>query len=344
MITCIFTLDYEIYGNGHGSLRELVYEPAEQLRAVFEKWNARFVAFVETAELELIEARRTDEAIGSVRTQVHDLYERGFELGLHIHPQWYNAHYESGRWLLDSSEYNLCTLPRDRIAEIVDRAIGFLLSLSGSAEGTPVCFRAGNWLFQPSQAISRVLAERGIQIDSSVFKGGLQRQHCLDYRRSMRNGYFWPFSEDVEVPDVRGRLWEFPIYTKMVPAWQFLTAKRVGLQRKGPSPLQGQGERIRRNRDFLRWRYPLKFDFCRMTMRELVPVLDEEIEKAAADSDAFRPIVAIGHTKELIDLETVDSLLSYLRKKNVPIKTFKDVIGCLAVRKDVLTNKGQTHG
>ena len=63
MIECIFTIDYEIYGNGEGSLRELVYEPAEKLMAIFRKWNARFVAFVEVAELEMIEAKGTDPAI-----------------------------------------------------------------------------------------------------------------------------------------------------------------------------------------------------------------------------------------------------------------------------------------
>jgi len=30
MIDCIFTIDYEIYGNGEGSLRELVYEPTQK--------------------------------------------------------------------------------------------------------------------------------------------------------------------------------------------------------------------------------------------------------------------------------------------------------------------------
>jgi hypothetical protein len=37
MVEIIFTLDYEINGNGVGVLRDLVYEPAEHLRHVFEK-------------------------------------------------------------------------------------------------------------------------------------------------------------------------------------------------------------------------------------------------------------------------------------------------------------------
>ena len=67
MIHIIFTIDYEIFGNGEGSLRELVYEPAEKLMALFRKWNARFVVFVEVAELEVMEAEGTDPAIGVVK-------------------------------------------------------------------------------------------------------------------------------------------------------------------------------------------------------------------------------------------------------------------------------------
>ena len=51
MIECIFTIDYEIYGNGQGSLQELVYEPARRLMDIFQRADARFVAFVEAAEL-----------------------------------------------------------------------------------------------------------------------------------------------------------------------------------------------------------------------------------------------------------------------------------------------------
>ena len=36
MIECVFTLDYEVYGNGEGSLRELVLDPARQLTELFQ--------------------------------------------------------------------------------------------------------------------------------------------------------------------------------------------------------------------------------------------------------------------------------------------------------------------
>ena len=77
MIKCIFTIDYEIYGNGTGALNELVYEPTERCCSVFEKWGARFVNYVEVAEFERIEAAGTDAAIGLVNQQVKEMHRRG---------------------------------------------------------------------------------------------------------------------------------------------------------------------------------------------------------------------------------------------------------------------------
>jgi hypothetical protein len=325
MIECIFTIDYEIYGNGEGSLGELVYEPAERLLAIFRKHNARFVPFVEVAELEVIEGKGADSAIGLVKQQIRDFHQEGFELGLHLHPQWYNARYENGRWLLDYSEYNLCTLPRERIVRIVDRSIAYLRDVLGVADFTPVSFRAGNWLFQPTLTVANVLAERGIKVDSSVFKGGLQHQHKLDYRPAMKNGYYWKFTDDVNVPAAQGLMLELPIHTNMVRPWQMFTSKRVALQQKASSAAQTRKSKLYRLMDFLRMQHPLKFDFCRMTINELTRMVDTVIKDDQKNPTLFRPIISIGHTKDLIDFETVESFLSYLGQKGITISTFEAV-------------------
>ena len=323
MIECIFTLDYEIYGNGEGSLRELVYEPAEKLKAIFEKWNARFVAFVEVAELEVIEAQGSDPAIDLVKNQIRAFCEEGFELGLHLHPQWYNGRYENEKWHLDYSEYNLCELSRDRIANIVDRSIDYFRKVLDIADYTPLSFRAGNWLFQPSATVSNILVERGIKMDSSVFKGGRQHQHKLDYRPAIKNGYYWKFTDDVNMPVSQGLMLELPIRTQMVRPWKMLTPKRVGLQQKGSSPTQSIISKIYRLLDFLRLRHPMKLDFCRMTLDELTGMVDKVIKEDQQNPSSFRPIVAIGHTKDLVDFETVESFLSYLKQKGIALITLE---------------------
>ncbi|MEA3358803.1 MAG: hypothetical protein U9R17_05280 [Thermodesulfobacteriota bacterium] len=311
-------------------MKELVYEPAQKLMGIFDKAKAKIVVFVEVAELEQIEASGTDSAINEVKYQVQELHRQGHEIALHLHPQWYNARWKNGNWELDYSEYNLCTLPQDRIFQIVDRSISYFRTLLGVSDFTPFSFRAGNWLFQPTRTVANVLAERGIKVDSSVFKGGLQHQHKLDYRRALRNVYYWRFSDDVNVPNHKGNLLELPIHTQMVPTWKMFTSKRMGLQRKtAPASKTTKnhngGKRLQRLMDFMRFQYPLKLDFCRMTINELTRMMDRVIKEDQQDPTIFRPIVAIGHTKDLVDFETVESFLSYLRQKKIPVATLEDV-------------------
>ncbi len=325
MIEIIFTIDYEITGSGEGSLKDLVYDPAEKLIQVFQKWNARFVPFIEVAEIEMIEAAGTDPAIDAVKQQIRNLHTQGFELGLHLHPQWYNARYKDGRWLLDYTEYNLCTLPRKRIEQIVDRSIAYLRDLLGIPDYTPLAFRAGNWLFKPTRPLADVLLERGIKLDSSVFKGGMRHQHGLDYRRALRNGNYWRFTDRADVPDPEGAMLEIPIYTQMVPFWKMINSRRVNPQHIGMGGGKSNIQKMYRLWDFMRFRHPLKLDFCCMTINELTQMMDTVGHEDQQDPTSVRPIVAIGHTKELSDLTTVDSFLSYLEQNQIAVSTFAQV-------------------
>jgi hypothetical protein len=325
MIDVIFTLDYEIYGNGTGALKELVFEPGERLREIFKKWNAQLVSFVEVAEFEKIEVYGTDPAIALVKRQIKDMHRDGFEIALHLHPQWCNARYDQGQWQLDYSEYNLCTLPRKRIVEIVDGSIDYLRHVLDQPNFTPLSFRAGNWLFQPTQIAASVLSERGIKIDSSVFKGGLQHNHSLDYRAALKNGYYWPFNDDATRPDPNGSWMELPIYTEMVPVWKMPTTKRLGFNNSAGLAGLNIRNKWNRVRDFLRFRYPLKLDFCRMTLDELTSIMERLTGEDREEPTVYKPVVAIGHTKDLADPQTVDAFLSFLRAKRIPVCTFEGI-------------------
>lgn len=325
MISCIFTLDYELYGNGEGSLADLVYQPTEILAQVFEAAGVPFVCFVETAELVRIGKQCSDDSIANVRRQISRLYQDGNEIALHIHPQWFNASYQDGHWCLDYSEYNICTLSSERIAQIVHQGISYLRYLLSNPDFTPVSFRAGNWLLQPSKHVASVLAKAGIKLDSSVFKGGLQRKHGLDYRLASKNGPFWSFTDDVNKPETNGALLELPIYTEMVPFWKMLTEKRLRLQSKGCNAGKGGWRRFARIRDFMRLRHPLKFDFCRMTLRELIAMTDRAIQADREHPNVYTPIVAIGHSKDLVDYQTIESYLAYLDSKGIVVSTLEDV-------------------
>jgi poly-beta-1,6-N-acetyl-D-glucosamine synthase len=325
MIDCIFTLDYEVYGDGTGSLIELVHEPARRLKDLFQSYDARFVAFVEIMEFEKFEAYGADPAVDLAKKQINEFYRDGFEIGLHLHPQWSNARFDRGKWSLDLTEYNLCTLPRTRIREIVGGSLAYLRHVVGQPQFTPLSFRAGNWLFQPTETAASVLAENGIRLDSSVFKGGLQRNHRLDYRPALRNGYYWPFSRDVNVPDPTGPWIEVPVYADMVPPWKMRTAKRMAFSNRYGATSQSTSQKLTRTFDFLRFQYPLKLDFCRMTLSEMTSMVERIIQEDQKEPELYKPIVAIGHTKDLTDFSTVDAFLAFLRAKKIEVSTFETV-------------------
>ena len=325
MIECVFTLDYEIYGSGDGSLADLVCGPADALSTIFREADSRFVVFAETAELEMIEAAGSDADIDAVTHQLRSLHADGFEMGLHLHPWWYNARRENGRWTLDYSEYNMCALPAPRIAQMIDRSLAFLRRTLNVADFTPLSFRAGHLLFQPAAAAAAVLASRGIRLDSSVYKGGVWHQHGLDYRRAMANGSFWCFGADANVPDSEGSLLEIPIHTQMAPSWALLTPKRMLLERKAAAAANSRGRLVSRLREAARvWR-PMKFDYCALTREEMKGMIDRVLLDDRTDPSTYRPLVAIGHTKDLFDDEAVRFLLDYLRKHEIPVRTFAEV-------------------
>ncbi len=317
MIDCIFTIDYEIFGNGEGSLRELVYEPSQKLKTVLDRAGVKIVWFVEAAELQKIEEAGSDTAITSVKSQIRALYDEGHEIALHLHPQWANATLRDGNWNLDYHEYNLCTLPRDRISEIVSGAVGWLRGVVGDDHFKPFSFRAGNWLFQPTQPAADVLLEHGLRVDSSVFKGGLISSYGLDYRPALRNHGYWRFRDNVAVADSQGALLEIPIHSQMVPFWKMATARRISQQRRARG--HGQSTRLSRFRDLVRWSYPRKFDFCRMTSHEMKAIVSGGLARCGAG--AYLPLVAIGHSKDSMDFAAIEALLAFLKQRQVGTAT-----------------------
>ncbi len=62
-----------------------------------------------------------------------------------------------------------------------------------------------------------------------------------------------------------------------------------------------------------------------MTLGELTSMMEGIVREDQSDPSSYRPIVAIGHTKDLVDPQTVDDFLAYLRKKEIPVVTFEDI-------------------
>src|SRR5262249_23718437 len=156
----------------------------------------------------------------------------------------------------------------------------------------------------------------------SVFKGGVQHAVRLDYRRAARHGHYWRFGADVTESDPAGNWLEIPVHAEMGPFWRTVTARRVRLQAPGARGGRNAPSRVGRIREYLRFRYPMKLDFCRMTARELTSMMLRILDADRRDPGTPRPVVAIGHTKDPIDLDAVDAFLAFLARRDVRVSTF----------------------
>jgi len=177
-----------------------------------------------------------------------------------------------------------------------------------------------------------ILAQAGLKVDSSVYKGGYQRLYYLDYRQAPAGLFYWKFSDEVTKPDPGGQLLEIPIYTRMIPTWKFLSKKRLALEAGGASSVSLKAKFTNRYRDFLRFKVPLKFDFCRLSFEELKSMTEELIAIDACSPSDYKPIVLIGHTKDRPDYETVELFSRLSGKKGIRTTTFRQAIQIIALR------------
>ena len=177
---------------------------------------------------------------------------------------------------------------------------------------------------QPTPVIAQVLTRHGLEVDSSLFKGGRVRGLGLDYRPAMANGNSWRFSNDVNVPDPNGTLLEIPIHTQMVPFWRMLGGKRLKLH--GKTRKTSEGSPLRRDwRDFLRLRYPRRLDFCRMTFAEMRGAITGVLEEERGWKERSL-LVAIGHSKDFVDPDAVKTFLAFLQERGVAVTTFSSTL------------------
>jgi len=331
MIECIFTLDYELYGNGIGSLRKCVLEPTRHLAALFGQQGLSFVIFPEMLGLIKMEEFRADPDVPEVLDQLRDLYRDGFEIGLHLHSWWHNATIRDGHWVLDWESRNLCHWNPAQVNALIGLAINRLRRITASPAFTPIVFRNGLWVMQPTPTLAKALRQHGLLFDSTIFKGGRIADLGVDYRPSLGNGFYWRFREDVNMPDLAGDLYEVPIFTDLVPFWKMVGAKRLSIHRKAAMTRE-KGRVSRKLQDFLRFQYPRKLDFCRMTHRDLECSLARILKRDKEDPRVYKPIVLIGHSKDYRFGTDIQRVLDFLARNKIVVTNFLGVQRQLRIR------------
>ena len=325
MLVLIFTLDYEIHGNGEGCPYELMVEPTDRLLRLFDEYGAKLTIMADVAEiLKFKEYKeqfgRDDYHYDRIVEQLRRAIQTGHDVQLHIHSSYFNAQFGEGRWSQDWSEYNFAGLPYERMAWMIGTGKKYLEELLRPVDAGYRClaFRAANWSVSPSRNVIRSLLDHGIRIDTSVFKYGRRNGLAkFDYTHAHSALRPWRANlDDICQQDESSQLWEFPIHSDLRWIGAFLSANRIYRavqtyrhrlvvpQTLPPNAVVGalSGPRgIRKRLERLVGRHAWKADFNQCSGKQLIRAVkraDREFGSAAIRL----PLVLIGHSKLITHL------------------------------------------
>jgi hypothetical protein len=352
MLQVLFTLDYEIHGNGQGSPARLMVEPTARMLRQFDRHGAKLTVMADIAEI--LRFRRHARDTGrdeffyrEIEDQLQSAVRTGHDVQFHVHPSYLNATRGEDGWRQDYSEYDVARLDFDRIDEIVKTGKSYLEDLLQPVDPSYRCvaFRAANWSMHPSPNIVRALVRNGIRIDSSVFKGG-RREGIVqfDYRHAHSAIIPWRVDpEDVCRPKTDGDLIEIPIYSESRHLHHFASANRVyravqqrlhplpgeGLAHAGDGQQASSSTRLRRALAVLTSRHAWKLDFNQCSGRQLIAGL-ERVSKRYDAPDQTLPVVLIGHSKTYTKLNErlLEPFLEHVaaRPDRFQFATFRDTL------------------
>ena len=115
MLNLIFTLDYEIHGNGDGSPDSLMIKPTYRLLKIMEKYGAKLTIFADMAEIIKFNEyyqRTNDDKFHflKIKTQLQEAVLSGHDVQLHIHSSYFDAEFKNGKWEQYWPDYNFANL------------------------------------------------------------------------------------------------------------------------------------------------------------------------------------------------------------------------------------------
>lgn len=319
----VFSLDYEIHGNGEGDPRVLMVARTERLLDILEEYGAKLTIMADTVEI--LKFREYRDASGrdaygytAIENQLNATIARGHDVQLHLHPAYARAHADGGPWVLDYGEYDMACLPYERMFALVKEGKDYLEGLLRLVKPDYRCiaFRAANWSMSPSSDIVGALLANGIRIDTSVFKYGSRKGLVrFDYSTAESEAVPWPVdASDVCRRDDNGQLFEFPIYCERLPIWSFLSVNRINnaIQNRihalppepattaaAAGPAAGDGVRPTLRSRLARLlfdEHARKLDFNQCSGRQMAATLRRADERHARRMNDV-PVVLIGHSK-----------------------------------------------
>jgi hypothetical protein len=204
-INLALTHDWELRGNGSGDIEQIQFAPLRQLLEIYAKVGARTTILPDV--MQQLAFRRLEHEHPELKPladswdeQLRETFRQGHDVQLHLHPQWLQAKYVSGRWELDG-DWSILNYDRDVASVMLADTKKYLEDLLQPADSTYRClaFRAGALAAAPSGHLLQSLVDLGIELDVSIAGGVFVNNQTLqlDYRNCEETFLpFYPMMED----------------------------------------------------------------------------------------------------------------------------------------------------
>lgn len=208
------SLDYELFLSTPATdIHYSLINPSQRFYNLLNKYNVKSVFFVDAGYLFALKRqkdkyKKLDDDYNKVVQQLQYFNSQKHEIGLHVHPHWEDSFFDGNKWVMDLKRYKLADFKKEEAEMIFKKYYELLQSFISEPI---IAYRAGGWCLEPFSHIREAMAECGIYLDSTVYRGGYSKTatHSYNFRHYPQKDS-WRFSADPSIEDPDGYFWEVP--------------------------------------------------------------------------------------------------------------------------------------
>lgn len=354
-IGIIFTLDWEIHGNGSGLFEDYAHFPTAEMLKVFDKNGAKLTIMAEMWHYWAMKNYPDifQKEINLFETQLKQAIETGHDVQLHLHPQWMDAKYENGEWAVPFDKEHIALLCNsyEESYKFLKRGKTDLETLLKpiNADYSCIGFRAGFFQLQPSIHVLKALSELGYLSDTSVAKGMVVHDNLRDLDYSDAVSHYLPWKADydnVSKSSEQSIILEFPVcspYNYLPPRFEkykgdrrlvnlIADFSRSILSKNSVKTSGGDTIRMIKKKKSVISRLTEKkykyLDFCTEDKKHFLKRLKRTVDEAQKQKNTpFIPLVVLGHSKDFMSPPNLRHILEEISNwKNVSFLNYRDAI------------------
>jgi hypothetical protein len=179
--------DCEVMGNGVGNVAHLQYLPSLFFMKLARRLGIKMTFMVDVVQQLIYRNYAHSDYNLKLQKNLWDdtvllMKSYGFDVQLHIHPQWWGATLKNDFFYLGNN-WNFGKYSENEQEELIRKSINYLEDLITPVDPNykVIAFKAGSWGLQPSGILLRNMEKCGIRIVIGVRKGMFLPGNGVDY-------------------------------------------------------------------------------------------------------------------------------------------------------------------